>query len=106
MNILATATQPLRSYGQLIAPSATAFHHTIDPLMDFDRATFWAPPLTLTQRKMWPLTPAPFSSMQQCDTGYGRMMAGLLLSSNPLVILFLFTSRLFVAGLTSSAVKT
>ena len=33
-------------------------------------------------------------------------MAGLLLGSIPLVILFVFTSRLFVEGLTSGAIKT
>jgi ABC-type glycerol-3-phosphate transport system permease component len=38
-------------------------------------------------------------------TRYGLMMAGLLLGSVPLVILFIFTSRWFVEGLTSGAVK-
>ena len=33
-------------------------------------------------------------------------MAGLLLGSLPLVLLFLFTSRLFVEELTSGAIKT
>ena len=43
--------------------------------------------------------------MQQSYTSYGRVMAGLLLGSVPLVILFTFTSKWFVQGLTSGAIK-
>ena len=64
------------------------------------------PTLTLSERKMWPLTPGLYSYMEQYYTSYGRVMAGLLLGSIPLVILFVFTSRLFVEGLTSGAIKT
>ena len=64
------------------------------------------PTLTLPERKMWPLTPGLYSYMEQYYTSYGRVMAGLLLGSIPLVILFIFTSRLFVEGLTSGAIKT
>lgn len=32
-------------------------------------------------------------------------MAGLLIESVPLIVLFFFTSRWFVEGLTSSAIK-
>ena len=64
------------------------------------------PTLTLPERKMWPLTPGLYSYMEQYYTSYGRVMAGLLLGSIPLVILFFFTSRLFVEGLTSGAIKT
>ncbi|MCZ0939837.1 MAG: carbohydrate ABC transporter permease, partial [Caldilineaceae bacterium] len=64
------------------------------------------PTLTLSERKMWPLTPGLYSYMEQYYTSYGRVMAGLLLGSIPLVLLFVFTSRLFVEGLTSGAIKT
>ena len=64
------------------------------------------PTLTLPERKMWPLTPGLYSYMEQYYTSYGRVMAGLLLGSIPLVILFLFTSCLFVEGLTLGAIKT
>ena len=64
------------------------------------------PTLTLPERRMWPLTPGLYSYMEQYYTSYGRVMAGLLLGSIPLVILFVFTSRLFVEGLTSGAIKT
>ena len=36
---------------------------------------------------MWPLTPGLYSYMEQYYTSYGRVMAGLLLGSIPLVIL-------------------
>ncbi|MBV7333535.1 carbohydrate ABC transporter permease [Chloroflexi bacterium TSY] len=64
------------------------------------------PVLTLTERRLYPLTPGLYSYMEQYYTSYGRVMAGLLLGAVPLVILFFFTSRLFVEGLTSGAIKT
>ena len=36
---------------------------------------------------------------------WGELMAGYTISSIPLVVLFLFTMRLFVRGLTAGAVK-
>jgi len=36
---------------------------------------------------------------------YGQLMAGYAISSIPLIVLFLFTMRLFVKGLTAGAVK-
>ncbi len=64
------------------------------------------PTLTITERRLYPLTPGLYSYMEQYYTSYGRVMAGLLLGSVPLVLLFFFTSRLFVEGLTSGAIKT
>ena len=58
------------------------------------------------ERRLYPRTPGLYSCMEQYYTSYGRVMAGLLLGSLPLVLLFLFTSRLFVEGLTSGAIKT
>jgi ABC-type glycerol-3-phosphate transport system permease component len=63
------------------------------------------PTLTLTERRLYPLIPGLYSYMQQYYTSYGRVMAGLLLGSVPLVILFIFTSKWFVQGLTSGAIK-
>ena len=63
------------------------------------------PSLTLMERRLYPLIPGLYSYMQQYYTSYGRVMAGLLLGSVPLVILFIFTSRWFVQGLTSGAIK-
>ena len=36
---------------------------------------------------------------------WGRSMAAYLIASLPLIILFLFTMRLFIRGLSSGAVK-
>ena len=36
---------------------------------------------------------------------YGKLMAGYAISSIPLIVLFLFTMRMFVRGLTAGAVK-
>lgn len=36
---------------------------------------------------------------------WGQMMAGFTIASIPLVLIFLFTMRLFVKGLTAGAVK-
>lgn len=63
------------------------------------------PALTITERRLYPLTPGLYSYMEQYYTSYGRVMAGLLLGAVPLVILFFFTSKLFVEGLTSGAIK-
>ena len=42
---------------------------------------------------------------QQFSVNYGALMAGYVLASLPLVVLFAVTSRYFVAGLTSGALK-
>ncbi len=41
----------------------------------------------------------------QFTTDYGPLMAGYVISSLPLLIVFLFTSKEFVQGLTAGAVK-
>jgi len=63
------------------------------------------PSLTISSRELFPLTPGLYLYMRAHYTSYGRVMAGLLLGALPLVILFTFTSRLFVEGLTSGAIK-
>jgi len=63
------------------------------------------PSLVVNQQNLLTLTPGLMTYQSQYYTRYGLMMAGLLLGSVPLVILFIFTSRWFVEGLTSGAVK-
>lgn len=63
------------------------------------------PALTVTKRELLTLTPGLNTYQDAYFARYGFMMAGLLLGSIPLVILFAFTSRWFVEGLTSGAVK-
>ncbi len=63
------------------------------------------PFLTVTRQDLLPLTPGLWTYQTANFTRYGLMMAGILIGSIPLVILFIFTSRWFVAGLTSGAIK-
>lgn len=63
------------------------------------------PALTVTQQSLLTLTPGLWTYQTEYFTRYGLMMAGLLLGSIPLIILFFFTSRWFVEGLTSGAIK-
>ncbi len=63
------------------------------------------PALTVTEQALLTLTPGLMTYQSAHYTRYGFMMAGLLLGAIPLVILFLFTSRWFVEGLTSGAIK-
>ncbi len=64
------------------------------------------PVLVLADRELYTLTPGLYSYMAQYYTSYGRVMAGILLGALPLVVLFFFTSKLFVEGLTSGAIKS
>ena len=63
------------------------------------------PALTIRQQDLMPLTQGLYAYQAEYFTRYGLTMAGLLIGSIPLVILFIFTSRWFVAGLTSGAIK-
>ncbi len=63
------------------------------------------PYLTVNRQDLMPLTLGLWTYQTENFTRYGLMMAGLLIGSIPLVILFFFTSRWFVAGLTSGAIK-
>lgn len=63
------------------------------------------PYLTVQKQALLPLTPGLWAYQTEYFTRYGLTMAGLLLGSIPLIILFVFTSRWFVAGLTSGAIK-
>lgn len=63
------------------------------------------PYLTIQRQTLLPLTPGLWAYQTEYFTRYGLTMAGLLIGSIPLVLLFIFTSRWFVAGLTSGAIK-
>ena len=65
----------------------------------------WTPTESM-ERRLYPDAGAVLLHGAVLHSSYGRVMAGLLLGSLPLVLLFLFTSRLFVEGLTSGAIKT
>ena len=63
------------------------------------------PALTISRLERQTLTPGLWSYQAENFTRYGFLMAGLLIGAIPLVILFFFTSRWFVEGLTSGAIK-
>jgi raffinose/stachyose/melibiose transport system permease protein len=67
---------------------------------------------------IWPLVTIPdghrwtisvgivsFGSQYMGMENWGPMFAGYVIASVPLIILFLFTMRYFIAGLTSGAIK-
>ncbi|MDE0670446.1 MAG: carbohydrate ABC transporter permease [Caldilineaceae bacterium SB0662_bin_9] len=63
------------------------------------------PALTISHLERQTLTPGLWSYQVENFTRYGFLMAGLLIGSIPLIVLFFFTSRWFVEGLTSGAIK-
>ncbi len=63
------------------------------------------PSIVLTSSKWMTLMPGLYSFTGQNQTDVGPLMAGYVLGSIPLLILFIFTSRLFVEGMNSGAFK-
>lgn len=68
---------------------------------------FMLPLVTLNNSGKFPITVGllQFQSQFTQETLYGPMFAGYTIASLPLLILFLFTMRMFMQGLTSSAIK-
>ncbi len=63
------------------------------------------PSIVLTNQKWMTLMPGLYSFTGQNQTNVGPLMAGYVIGSIPLVILFMFTSRLFIEGMNSGAFK-
>jgi ABC-type glycerol-3-phosphate transport system permease component len=63
------------------------------------------PLVTLSTDKLMTLTIGLYAFRTAWYSIWGPLMAGYMLASIPLIILFAFTSRLFVEGLSSGAVK-
>ncbi|MCY0879251.1 MAG: carbohydrate ABC transporter permease [Firmicutes bacterium] len=63
------------------------------------------PSIVLTNPKWMTLMPGLYSFTGQYETNIGPLMAGYVIGSIPLVIMFLFTSRMFVEGMNSGAFK-
>ncbi len=63
------------------------------------------PSIVISNPKWMTLMPGLYNFTGQNQTDVGPLMAGYVLGSIPLVILFLFTSRLFVEGMNSGAFK-
>jgi ABC-type glycerol-3-phosphate transport system permease component len=65
------------------------------------------PLVTLPTNKLWTISLGivSFSSHYQGLESWGPMFAGYVIASIPLIVLFVFTMRYFIAGLTSGAIK-
>lgn len=65
------------------------------------------PSVTLRNPEMWTISLklVSFSSQWANLQQYGPMFAGYVIASIPLLILFMFTMRLFIEGLASGAIK-
>ena len=65
------------------------------------------PLVTIPDSKLWTVSVGvvSFGSSFRGLESWGPMFAGFVLASIPLVVLFLFTMRHFIAGLTSGAIK-
>ncbi len=63
------------------------------------------PLVTLRSNELMTLTIGLYAFRTQFYTIWGPLMAGYVIASIPLIILFAFTSRLFVEGLSSGAIK-
>ncbi len=63
------------------------------------------PIVTLSSQNLMTLTIGLYAFRTAWYSIWGPLMAGYVLASIPLVILFAFTSKLFVEGLSSGAIK-
>ena len=63
------------------------------------------PMVTVNVRRLMTLTIGLYAFRNETYTQWGPLMAGYTIASIPLIILFAFTSRLFVEGLASGAIK-
>jgi len=63
------------------------------------------PRVVLSDDALFPLTVGLMQFRQLFYTVWGPLMAGYVIASIPLIVLFALASRLFVQGLTSGALK-
>ncbi len=66
---------------------------------------FLWPLITITNQDAYPLVLGLYRFQSQYYTVWGPLMAGYVIGTIPLVILFMFTSRLFVQGLAAGGIK-
>lgn len=63
------------------------------------------PLVTLSDDKLWTIPLGLFAFQGRYATLWGPLFAGYLIASIPLIVLFFFTMRYFIAGLSSGALK-
>ncbi|MGH2558379.1 MAG: carbohydrate ABC transporter permease [Thermomicrobiales bacterium] len=66
---------------------------------------FLWPLITLSSDELYPLVLGLYRFQSQYYTVWGTLMAGYVIGTIPLIILFAFTSKLFVEGLASGSIK-
>lgn len=66
---------------------------------------FLWPLVTLTNKDIFPLVLGLYRFQSQYYTVWGPLMAGYVIGTIPLIILFMFTSKLFVQGLAAGGIK-
>ncbi len=63
------------------------------------------PLVTISDRRWMPLAQGLVQFSSSFETEWGPLFAGYVIASLPLLVVFTFTARYFVAGLTSGAIK-
>jgi len=63
------------------------------------------PTITVSTKKLMTITVGLYAFRNEMYTQWGSLMAGYTIASIPMIILFAFTSNLFVEGLASGALK-
>ena len=63
--------------------------------------------MTISDSKLWTISVGivTFGSSFMGLESWGPMFAGFVIASVPMIVLFMFTMRYFIAGLTSGAIK-
>ena len=66
---------------------------------------FMGPLIYLNDQRLYPLSLGLYALNVQMESGFGLMMAGSLLMTLPVIVLFLFTQKYFISGITMSGLK-
>lgn len=82
------------------ALAATAIFMFMNSWNDFT----W-PLVAISETKMFTLPLALVSMVSVADTDYGRLMLGITLATIPIIALFLFLQKHFIAGMLNSGIK-
>lgn len=66
---------------------------------------FMGPLIYLNDQRLYPLSLGLYALNVQMESSFGLMMAGSLLMTLPVIVLFLFTQKYFISGMTMSGLK-
>jgi ABC-type glycerol-3-phosphate transport system permease component len=97
---------PLTILTRIVIPLARPILATLAVLRTLDFWNDWLWPLvTITDRNLRPVALQVLFLTNDLGADMGRQMAGFVIASIPLFVLFLLMSRQFVSGLSSGSVK-